>query len=193
MKTPTEQQLKDPAWWRENAPDWASSIGFIESAGSFVWFNLEQYQYLDGSQAHLIFPFDGGGGFQLGNIRSVAPRPAVQESKQWDGSGPLPGFRELAEVSYTPQLGRWWPNAQLIALHDGMAVFIREGKRKPLVRELSDVQFRPNRTQAERERDELARDLLDDLSTLNINVSGKTATALAINFMNRGWRKGKGQ
>jgi hypothetical protein len=54
--------------------------------------------------------------------------------------------------------------------------------------------FRPIRTQAERdaERDrfELARDLLDDLSALDINVSGKTATALAISFMNRGWRKG---
>ena len=59
---------------------------------------------------------------------------------------------------------------------------------------VSDSTFRPLRTQAvrnaERDRFELARDLLDDLSALDINVSGKTATALAVSFMNRGWRKG---
>lgn len=56
----------------------------------------------------------------------------------------------------------------------------------------TDVQpgyLRPIKTDAERERDEFARAILDDLDAIGINLSGDMAMAVAIGFMNRGWRK----
>ena len=46
------------------------------------------------------------------------------------------------EVSYTPQMGRWWPNAEVVATDGDYIIFKREGKTKPLVRLKTDVDFR---------------------------------------------------
>ena len=115
---------------------------------------------------------------------------AKPEPKEWSGEG-LPPVGCEVEMSLGFHCGI---QAKITYMGDGVFCYRNLRNGGEYTGAVSDSTFRPLRTQAvrnaERDRFELARDLLDDLSALDINVSGKTATALAVSFMNRGWRKG---
>jgi len=63
-----------------------------------------------------------------------------------------------------------------------------------LVCRMDNCSFRPLRTPAVRERDDLAGALLDDMDALDIHMPGSTARTIsrtiASRIMKRGWRKG---
>lgn len=117
--------------------------------------------------------------YRLHHAPCCSARPTKPQAPEWDGeSAPAPG--ELATTSSGECQGLGWDAQReqvAVQWHDGELGVVAIGALKPRAKE-------------DQERFELARDLLDDLSALDINVSGKTATALAISFMNRGWRKG---
>jgi len=54
----------------------------------------------------------------------------------------LPEPGEPCEVTYEPQMGHWWPDAELIGRHGDWLIFRRVGKLKPLIRSMGKVAFR---------------------------------------------------
>jgi hypothetical protein len=54
----------------------------------------------------------------------------------------LPEPGEPCEVTYEPEMGRWWPDAELIGRHGDWLIFRRAGKLKPLIRSDGKVAFR---------------------------------------------------
>lgn len=100
---------------------------------------------------------------QLPKTSTSTPMPPVNKQKKtvmeeaevayW------PAFSQLCEVTYYPQLGRWWPNARLIAVDGDWVVFARDGKKRPLLRRREHVQFRPLITAKERKRQEVRQSL----------------------------------
>lgn len=57
---------------------------------------------------------------------------------------------ETYRVSYEPQLGRVWPDAEILAIHDEYVWFTRKGRAKPLMRRLDKVKFYPQLTEQEK-------------------------------------------
>lgn len=108
----------------------------------------------------------------------------LEVSEKWNGEG-LPPVGELCEAAYTPQIDRYWPNAQLICVDDGYVFFKREGKNKPLIRSIGAVKFRPLKTKEEREREE-------EITKLQSASQGKMGAPIsatqAINLYDSGCR-----
>lgn len=119
-------------------------------------------------------------------------RPTKPQAPEWDGEGPTVG----AECEYQPdpKFNEWCVGTFLAEINGEYFILIEASNQvdrmKAIPSRVRPTRAQAERAQAEKDRFELARDLLDDLSALDINLSGKTATALAISFMNRGWRKG---
>lgn len=186
MTAPTEEQLRDFDFWTREAPARATHCARFPS-GEIEWQKRSPDRFPQRwSERRMLW--EDAGHAATGKLFA---RPAKPEPKGWDGEG-------LPPVGCECEVKAWaasWFGCTVLA-HDGQIAVCRMGDDYPngSYEGFVDVEFRPLRTQAERdaERDrfELARDLLDDLSALDINVSGKTATALAVSFMNRGWRKG---
>lgn len=172
MTAPTQQQLNDPAWWDESAPkdaqEYGATNGYFYKEENGVWFYWKSDLNKPWQECSMGQPL----------AEDRVPRPTRPQAPEWDGnSAPAPG--ELATTSSGEcQVLGWDARREQVAVqwHDGELGVVAIGALKPRAKE-------------DQERFELARDLLDDLSALDINLSGKTATALAISFMNRGWRK----
>lgn len=75
MTHPTTEQLNDPKWWDENAPVWAKSYGLAGDQRVPVWFNVRQYQHVEGVQALVVFAFSDTCTFGLEEIERIAGRP----------------------------------------------------------------------------------------------------------------------
>lgn len=153
MKAPTKEQLNDPKWWDENAPEWARSFGLAGIPRNPVFFNLKQYKYLEGNRREVDFGETHT--YSLGDIEYVASRPTKQ-SQEWNGEG-------------LPPVGSTQRDCELVGIHGDVEQFEVVAHRNgaaivyvPLDDNGGDAfpaipcDFRPLRTKEQRERDELA-------------------------------------
>lgn len=155
MKEPTEQQLKDPKWWDENAPEGATH--FWEPSSD--WYRVDSdgttYAFYDNQWR---VPCHG---FRLGKER-IHQRPEKPASPEWDGKTfPVPIGATCRCTFAVERHDRW---------HKGRCVFhgidpegrgymvIDTGAYQACFRSLDHV--RTIRTQAEREVEVLQEDLL---------------------------------
>ena len=89
--------------------------------------------------------------------------------------------QENLEVSYVPQMDRWWPNAKVLATNDDYVVFIREGRTKPLVRHKDSVMFRTKKV----ERDEWVENVIDNLD-VNAWSANKAVLGMVYDLIKNG-------
>lgn len=116
--------------------------------------------------------------------------PTKPAAPEWDGEG-LPPVG--CECEYQLRKAGPWFRCEMIS-HNRMVI------RCPHLASDSDsglqvvddlrVMFRPIRTQAERDRDDLISEIKADLDALDVDHSKNLAMGLAIGMINRGWRKG---
>lgn len=149
MKTPTQQQLNDPAWWDENAPEGATHFW----GPSSDWYRVDAdgttYAFYDNQWRAPCH------GFRLGKER-IHRRPTKPAAPEWDGEG-------------LPPVGSTQRNCELVGIHGDTGQFEVVAHRNgaaivyvPLDDNDGDAfpalpcHFLPIRTQAEREREELA-------------------------------------
>lgn len=173
MKAPTQQQLSDPEWWDENAPEGATH----RSAKTGAWF-----QIINGSVWEWI---DDGW-----MPKELIPRPAKPEPKGWDGEGlPPVGFEcevdiNMIQISVvgSPSGWRW---CEVLAHRDECAI-VWVPSENLATKVCNRAAFRPIRTQAEREREELA-----SLIEKHQMAAGSYCTSRSIAEVVRGagWRK----
>lgn len=73
MSAPTQQQLKDPAWWIREAPEWATRAGLGGAGKQPLWASVKQYQYMD---SRAIYLFGCNTNLSLFDVEWVGDRPA---------------------------------------------------------------------------------------------------------------------
>lgn len=182
MTQPTEQQLKDPAWWDENAPEGAThyffkggdrTAGFYKSVGSSALF-----WGFDGWSDHCSNPFL--------TDRSCIPRPAKLAEPEWNGEGYPPVG---CECEFRTNDSDWLTVSVRYISKFGTVVDVGQGI-DAILPEDRGLHFRPLRTKEQRDRDELIEAIKSDLDVLKISNAEHTASCLAIGMINRGWRKG---
>ena len=189
MTAPTEQQLNDPKWWDENAPEWATMAGQIGAARRWVWGNLGQYQYFGEEK---IYSYAGAQNWALHDLRMIGKRPAKPEPKEWDGKTfPVP-LGQKCECTFAVEHHDTW--------HRGEAVFhgidpegreymvIDTGIYQVCYRSLDYV--RPIRTQAERDRDDLASLCRAKFNQQTSSSNPYLWHQIADTIIAAGWRKG---
>jgi len=188
MKAPTEQQLSDPAWWSEYAPEWATSFGIVGSVRSRIFYNVQFYQYFLQSERKLEFGLEHT--FSLHEVEILAVRPTkpiacgtcgespcghynecppgmpkTEAAKPYSNTG-LPRVGANSENSglviscVTPQVKSW----EVLATRKGEAVVYapaceENGTDQAEVYLMSAAEFKDPR--AERERDDLLTDVLE--------------------------------
>ncbi|WP_417518782.1 hypothetical protein [Marinobacter sp.] len=157
MNTPTEAQLNDPKWWAANAPEWATMVGRIGPGRRLAWANLRQYGYKD----HLVFYlFASGQNFALCDFRALAKRPKADEPPMWDGKESPPigavceGDADERPGGYEPCLVIYHDKHAAAEGHTHVALFMAYGK---FIEPHWCSDFRPAKTEAQRERDEVAK------------------------------------
>lgn len=177
MNTPTQEQLRDPEWWDENAPEWAKSFGFAGIQRLPVFFSLKQYQHVYGNgQSISVGEMHT---YSLGDIEHAASRPTKPAAQEWDGEGRPPVNTKCKAVSCHK-------------LRTGTVVWHREGSDvDALVLDEDGFTafwadtFAPLKTQAEREHEELA-ELLYNHGMVNRDCDPAADAIIAA-----GWRKGE--
>lgn len=113
------------------------------------------------------------------------PRPTKPKATEWDGEG-YPPVGHQCEIWLSPEAGY----VPFVPDYYGKRFVVgRINEGREVARRLCKAKFRPLRTQRQIETEDLARDLLDDLDPLGVNLSGNTAMAIAVSLMNRGWHK----
>lgn len=149
MKAPTQQQLNDPKWWDENAPEGATH----SSAKTGAWF-----QIINGSVWEWI---DDGW-----MPKELIPRPAKPEPKE----------RGVVEAELHEGEGAWYEAVIVGKTLDGQKSIIEwvdEATQKHSVDALPDSRIRPLRTQAEREREETVDEALGYLEYRTRNLDAE--------------------
>lgn len=134
MKAPTEEQLRDPAWWDENA---GTASHYCRGKGRF---------------------YD----FRLHDSRCCFHRPTKPEPQTWDGEGLPPvgltnkQFTLMTRISVAcnehPET-----EYEVVAHHLGKVVVAGKSFGREFAHIVPADDCRPIRTQAEREREELAK------------------------------------
>lgn len=157
MKAPTQKQLNDPAWWDENAPDWAASVITNDSRNDFNWF-----RYVKGhGAAEDIFT---GSRFVADTTGSahrwkIFPRPlAKPEPQEWDGELPPAGSECEIDVESSARwfAGDKWRSCEVLAHRGGRAIcWVPSCNR--VIDSGECRHFRPIRTKEQREREEIVR------------------------------------
>lgn len=210
MTAPTEQQLNDPAWWDENAPedtthycpvaklfyndsypiapccirrpakpepaDYDRSIHSNPDHTAWAKFFLETFPNCGVDEETMA-------GWFANAMMARHDFDAKPEAKDWDGEG-LPPVGCKCEYSLKGDDGPWF-KCEIIS-HNRLVI------RCPHLQDDSDnglqvvdrkVVFRPMRTQAERDRDELVK-------TVGLHLAGDPQE-IADAIIAAGWRKGE--
>jgi hypothetical protein len=186
MNKPTAAQLKDPQWWGV----WASedATHYSEYYGAFVKpFDSDQWVVLRQGPKPIVTFMDTGMLFERPNSSPEDAQPAAPE---WEGLVPAVGDKcdavwledpDGGSRDYEPVLIKGYFKAET------MKVWFSTRNGEDIVRRMEHCNFRPLLTKEQRNRDDLARALLDDMDALDIYMPGDTARAIAISIMNRGW------
>lgn len=145
-----------------------------------------------GNQVHNL-------GCELQNDENLSDELGKVASTLWDLAGKAsstkPESQEWADglppvgTECERHIGQDVYRVTVVGYHED-AVVVYQHDASPDYTDVQPGYLRPLKTDAERERDEFARAILDDLDAIGINLSGDMAMAVAIGFMNRGWRKG---
>ena len=175
----------DAGYWAEVAPEWADIYG-LTGAQFPVWANSTQYINVSGSQAHRIFSFESFYGFEQEEILTKAVRPGVQKP-EWDGTGRPPVGAECEAVWFEAPDGgdRDFERVTIKGYWENQVWFCTVSYMD-LVHHAANVDFRPIRTQAQREREELLTSIIEDyrtsfnspVSTVELNLISEFANYL---------------
>lgn len=170
------------------APEWN---GWHIAVGSWAYWMIEQIgREIEGKEGHaglkslirLLWAEIDKREAQKAEDSSGWARPKVE----WDGEG-YPPIGHQCEIWLSPEAGY----VPFVPDYYGKRFVVgRANQGREIARRLCKAKFRPARTQRQIETEDLARDLLDDPDPLGVNLSGNTATAIAVSLMNRGWCKG---
>ena len=169
----------DAGYWAAVAPEWADSYGLAGVLGIPVWFNGFQYKHVGGVQVGHTFSFEEQNGYASKEIRIKAHRPEVQ-APEWDGTGRPPVGAECEVLDrVSGKLNRVEITAvsrdHLVALFNGEEVLLKK-----------NCQFRPIRTQARREREDLINAATEILNQDHVLTERDAAEALYDAGMLRG-------
>lgn len=174
MKTPTQQQLNDPAWWPETAQyycpanDWF--VSYTPDRMAYYWERRgPDYGYVDLREYE--------------RTAEVVVRPAKPQGTEWVDGLPPVGW----EGEYTKPSGfvgkkcvwRWC----VVVAHDCGGALVRTDKGRYHLLTVPEYEFRSTATQAERERDELVK-------TVGLHLAGDPQE-IADAIIAAGWRKGE--
>lgn len=186
MKAPTEQQLNDPKWWDENAPEGATHYrapggmyygGFYkrEPDGEWYFFVDAQWEFLEKPEKSAAHP--------------LTPRPTKPQPQEWDGEGLPPVGCECELLRGRLTEPKWVP-IKVTGRGERVTVFRRlSAAGFEEITEADPDEFRPLRTKEQRERDDLKEIIraayLEGAST---HIGGIEAATDAI--IAAGWRKG---
>ncbi len=170
MTQPTEQLLKDPAWWDENCEPWAQLVAIENDArGGFEL--MHQRASAHGSMISVKHP---------DNDLTFYERPEPQ-SQEWDGEG-LPPVGGECECTFAVEQHDTWHKGRVVFSGidpEGREFFIVDTKTyQACYRSLAHV--RPLRTKEQRDRDEL----------LEIIYMNEPSEVIADAILAAGWRKG---
>lgn len=169
MQAPTQEQLKDPQWWRANVPDWATVhlSHYRQEKACFA------SAHADGALA--VIADARRAGFNLAKTcwHSPIPRPAKPDQEWVDG---LPPVGWHGECTWGQKVN-WFECVMLprycLALykHGGwslMDIFPEAGH-----------EFRPLKTDAEREREEVWNEAVKVAheATKHFGISGQIPMA----------------
>jgi len=127
----------------DQAPEWATMFGLAGIKEMPVWYNLQQYQHTSGAQCHRIFAFHEGCGYPIHAIQRIEMRPAKPDPREWRESI-VDRIGELGNQVHN--LGCDWQNDEDISDElSQISVQLWEVQKQAYIR-----------TQAEREREDLA-------------------------------------
>jgi hypothetical protein len=148
-------------YWDEVAPDWAESYGYASVLMIPVWFNGQRYRHVDPSQSSLDYEFGAAYGYSAAQVQTVATRPIKPAAPEYDGTG-FPPVGTECEFRIGGGPTKWHPCTVRYILAgdedpeaDGWrAVVWCPHLEKDQLAHLPRFQFRPVRTQAERDREE---------------------------------------
>jgi hypothetical protein len=216
MTIDLERLAVDADYWDEVAPEGATHFMHTEKFVKWV-FGVEWVFYASSGRewkkTHcnwMLKQYLNDGTFVLAKADVPKPhptdtQPAESEAKipaEWDGEGLPPvgtecelacsvqvSFEDKAIVTYVPEGTRVEINGSANFGHNEVRVFSSAIDGAWFVGFHKEFAFRPIRSHAERERDDLARALLDDLDALELNISGRTATRIADGIIAAGWCK----
>jgi hypothetical protein len=155
MNKPAAAQLKDPQWWGV----WASedATHYSDYYGAFVKpFDLDQWVVLRQGPKPVVTFMDTGMLFDRPKSHSTDTQPAesgAQISAEWDGEG-LPPVGAMCERQYGSKVYR----VEVVGYHEGTVV-VFQLDASPDYTDFHPNCLKPLRTQAERERDDLAEAL----------------------------------
>lgn len=150
---PTDEQLRDPKWWDEVAPEWATHYVISHCATPGGWYELK------GIGAFKMFYNSEEYEFQIDNYRKesldVYERPTKPVAPEWDGSGARPPVDTAFEFSTN---GQSWE--ERVMLFDDGITCLMANRKYPANRwhyKCDDPGWdcRPIRTPEQREREEI--------------------------------------
>ena len=169
----------DAGYWKENgAPDDATHCA-VHDPGK-TWFKFGE----DGSPMmwHMRFSEWREGLCKESRLVDLIPRLAKADELEWNGTG-RPPVGSAVVFPTGRGVVRLEPDANNVLIVES-----DQGEYRRVSASVCEAVGTLEETSANL----LARDLLDDLDAVGVNIGGGTAVAIAISLMNRGWVKGAG-
>jgi hypothetical protein len=203
MTIDLERLAVDADYWCAVAPYGASHL--IDGDRFVKWVNGAEYE---------LYPYDDENNWEPANCSYSLSEyfqgtmwKVIARPMHWPAPKSHPTDTQPAEsgaqislewVNGIPPIGwhgecTWgnkeaWPEC-VILTNGKIAIERYENWSFSTISDYREIEFRPIRSHAERERDDLARALLDDLDDLELNISGNTATRIADGIIAAGWYK----
>jgi hypothetical protein len=188
MTIDLERLAVDAEYWNEVAPDGATHFMYSEKFVKWVD-GVEWRFYVSSDKAWKKSMCSWSLQRYTDNGNEVIAKPTKPAAQEWDGERLPPVGTECEAVYFNS-----WAHVKIVAhvrVIDGLQAVHQLVGYNEWNAYGEPSKFRPIRSHAWRECEELGRDIIDDLDALGINLSAKKVEIFARSIIDKGYSKSK--